>query len=81
MLLLLNSVMVVTIEVNSQALLEALKGLKLLLLLLLPNLLPNKLGITRKIPGRTMAVPKNLGNNNNNLGFLPLALQYFNYGA
>jgi hypothetical protein len=74
MLPLLNSVVVIAIEVDSQALPEALKGSKSLLLPSLSNLLPNKLGITRKIPSRTMAIPKNPGNNNNNLGFSPPAL-------
>jgi hypothetical protein len=68
-LLLLNSAIVITIEVNFKALLKVLKGLKLLLLLLLPNLLLNKLGITKEIFSRTIVIPKNLGNNNNNLRF------------
>jgi hypothetical protein len=60
MSLLLNGVAVVAIEADSQGLLS---------LLLLPTPLPdlrlNKLGIHKKIPGRTLVVPKDLGNNNN----------------
>jgi hypothetical protein len=62
---LLNSVVVATKEVNSQGLLKAL------LLLLSPNLRPKKLGITKKIPNRTLVIPKDPGNNND-LGFSPL---------
>jgi hypothetical protein len=73
MLLLLNNAIVIIIKVDFKALLKVLKGLKsLLLLLLLPNLLPNKLGITKEIFNRTIVVPKNPGNNNNNSGFSPL---------
>jgi len=66
MLLLLNSVIVVVIEADSQGLLKALKVLLLLLLsTLLSNLWPNKLGIPKEIPSKTLVVPKDLGNNNN----------------
>jgi hypothetical protein len=60
-----NSVIVVAIKVDSKAL------LKVLLLLLSPNLRLNKLEITKEIPGRTLVMPKDLGNNNNP-GFSPL---------
>jgi hypothetical protein len=70
-----NSVIVITIEVDSKAL------SKVLSLLLLPDLWPNKLGITKEIPGRTSVMPKDLGNNNNP-GFSPLkASRYFDYSA
>jgi hypothetical protein len=77
----LNSVVVVAVEVDSQASPEASKGSKSPSLSSSPDFLPDKLGITRKIPGRTMAVPKNPGNNNNNPGFSPPASRYFNHGA
>jgi hypothetical protein len=72
MLLLLNSTIVIIIKVNFKVLSKVLKGLKSLLLLLLPNLLPNKLGITKEIFSKTIVMPKNPGNSNNNPGFSPL---------
>jgi hypothetical protein len=51
----LNSVVVITIEADSQG---ASKALKTLLLLSSPNLWPNKLEISKKIPGRTLVIPK-----------------------
>ena len=51
----LNSVVVITIEADSQG---VLKVLKTLLLLLLPNLWLNKLEILKKIPSRTLVIPK-----------------------
>jgi hypothetical protein len=60
-----NSVIVAAIEVDSQGLLKAL------LLPSSPDLRPKKLGITKKIPGRTSVMPKDLGNNNDP-GFSPL---------
>jgi hypothetical protein len=68
-LLLLNSTIVIIIKVDFKVLLKVLKGLKLLLLLLLPNLLLNKLGIIKEILNKTIVMLKNPGNNNNNLGF------------
>jgi hypothetical protein len=66
MLLLLNSVTIIAIEANSQGLSKALKALSLLLLpTSLPNLRPNKLGIHKEIPNKTLVVPKDLSNNNN----------------
>jgi hypothetical protein len=65
-LLLLNSVIVITIEADSQGLLKVLKALLLLLLLtLLPNLWLNKLRIHKKILSKTLVMLKDLGNNNN----------------
>jgi hypothetical protein len=57
-----NSVAVIAIEADSQGALKALKTPKTSLVLLSPDLSPglqpNKLGISRKIPGRTLVVPK-----------------------
>jgi hypothetical protein len=55
MSLLLNGVIVVAIEADSQG---ALKALKTLSLLLSPNLWPNKLGILKKIPNKTLVMLK-----------------------
>jgi hypothetical protein len=77
-----NSVAVVAIEADSQGALKASKTPKTSLVLsspdLSPGLQPNKLGISRKIPGRTLVVPKDQGNNS----YLnPIALQYFDYST
>jgi hypothetical protein len=70
---------VVTIEADSQGASKALKTPSLLLSPdLLPDLQPNKLGITREIPGRTSVVPKDQGNSDD---LNPKALRYFDHGA
>ena len=67
------------INTNSKGLLKALKAPSVLLLLnLRPNLWPNKLGITKKIPSKTFVVPKYQGND----GYLsPKASRYFDYSV
>jgi hypothetical protein len=74
-----NSVAIITIEANSQGLSKASKALSLLLSpTSSPNLRPNKLGIHKEIPSKTLVVPKDLSNNNNPD---PKTLQYFNYNT
>ena len=70
-----NGVAVIAIEADSQG---ASKASKTSSLPLSPNLWPNKLGISKKIPGKTSVVPKDQGNNDHPN---PKALRYFDHGA
>jgi hypothetical protein len=70
-----NGVIVVAIEADSQG---ASKASKTSSLPLSPNLWPNKLGISKKIPGRTSVMPKDQGNSDYSH---PKASRYFNYST
>jgi hypothetical protein len=72
-----NSV-VVAIEVDSQ---ESSKASKASSLLSSPDLQPKKLGISKKIPGRTSVMPEGLGKNNNPGFSPPKASRYYNNSA
>ena len=74
-----NGVTVIAVEADSQG---ASKASKTSSLLSSPNLSPtfqpDKLGISKKIPGRTSVVPEDQGNNDHSN---PKASRYFNHGA
>ena len=74
-----NSVAVIIIEADSQGASKASKTSSLLSLPdLSPTFQPDKLGISKKIPGRTSVVPEDQGNNDHsNLK----ASRYFNYSV
>jgi hypothetical protein len=70
-----NSVVVVAIKADSQG---ALKALKILSLPSSPDLWPDKLGISKKIPGKTSVMPEDQGNSD--YSHLK-ASRYFDYSA